>query len=115
MKKLTFLLVAFTLCASFAFAEDNQAPEGYVSLFDGKTLTNWEGDPTFWSVQDGCITGVSTPEHKVPYSMHIAWTGEPASDFELLIDFKLTNGNSGVMYRAAKDARRQWGDRKSVV
>ena len=41
--------------------------------------------------------------------MHIAWMGEPVSDFELLIDFKLTHGNSGVMYRSTKDARRKWG------
>lgn len=111
MKKFSFItvLTAWAFCVSAIFAADNQAPEGFVSLFDGKTLTNWEGDPTFWSVQDGCITGVSTPEKKIPYSMHIAWTGEPVGDFELLIDFKLINGNSGIMYRAAKDARRKWG------
>lgn len=31
--------------------------EGFVSLFDGKTLGGWEGDLTYWSVRDGMIVG----------------------------------------------------------
>jgi hypothetical protein len=36
---------------------------GYVSLFDGKSLTGWDGRPGVWSVEDGAIVGVSTKEH----------------------------------------------------
>ena len=31
-----------------------------VSLFDGKTLEGWDGDPKFWTVEDGAITGTTT-------------------------------------------------------
>src|SRR5207237_593948 len=36
--------------------------EGYVSIFDGKTLEGWDGNPKFWRVEDGAIVGESTPE-----------------------------------------------------
>ena len=32
--------------------------EGYVSIFDGKTLDGWDGNPKFWRVADGAIVGV---------------------------------------------------------
>lgn len=28
-------------------------------IFDGSTLSGWDGDPAVWSVKDGCITGRS--------------------------------------------------------
>ena len=31
--------------------------EGYVSIFDGKTLDGWDGNPKFWRVEDGAIVG----------------------------------------------------------
>ncbi len=36
--------------------------EGYVSIFDGKTLDGWDGNPKFWRVEGGAIVGESTPE-----------------------------------------------------
>ena len=58
--KLTKLLLALLSTASLAFA----AEEGFKPLFDGKTLTGWDGNPKLWSVKDGAITGVtgSDPE-----------------------------------------------------
>ena len=35
---------------------------GYISIFDGKTLDGWDGNPKFWRVKDGAIVGESTPE-----------------------------------------------------
>jgi len=34
------------------------AAAGLTSLFDGKTLNGWEGDPECWQVVDGAIVGV---------------------------------------------------------
>jgi maleamate amidohydrolase len=46
------------LCtAIFVTAVAAAAP---ASLFDGRTLTGWEGDAQWWRVQDGCLTGGST-------------------------------------------------------
>ena len=33
------------------------AEAGFKSIFNGKDLTGWEGEPGFWSVEDGAITG----------------------------------------------------------
>jgi hypothetical protein len=35
---------------------------GFVSIFDGKTLTHWEADPTYWRVENGSLVGEVTPE-----------------------------------------------------
>jgi len=35
--------------------------EGFVPLFDGKTLSGWDGDPTFWRAENGVIVGETTP------------------------------------------------------
>src|SRR5215471_869741 len=37
--------------------------EGWVQIFDGKTLNSWNCDPNVWSVEDGAITAKSTPEN----------------------------------------------------
>jgi len=29
---------------------------GFQPMFDGKSLKGWEGDPTYWRVEDGAIT-----------------------------------------------------------
>ena len=36
---------------------------GYFQIFDGTTLKDWDGDPSFWHVENGAIVGVSTKEH----------------------------------------------------
>ena len=38
------------------------AEDGWESIFDGKTLEKWDGNPDFWSVRDGAITGQTTAE-----------------------------------------------------
>ena len=30
---------------------------GFVPIFDGKTLKNWDGEPGFWRVEDGVLIG----------------------------------------------------------
>ena len=39
------------------------ADEGFQSLFDGRSLEGWEGNPQFWRVEDGTITGQTTKEN----------------------------------------------------
>jgi hypothetical protein len=35
---------------------------GFNSIFDGKTLSGWEGDPKYWRLAGGLMTGEITPE-----------------------------------------------------
>ncbi|MBQ9873869.1 MAG: DUF1080 domain-containing protein [Thermoguttaceae bacterium] len=119
MSKAVAISAALVVCGAFAAAvradsptppPTKEAPEGFVSLFDGKTLDGWEGDPQFWSVENGCVTGRSSEEHKVPYSTFLVWKGKPVGDFTLLADFYIApGGNSGIEYRAWKDESRDNG------
>ena len=75
---------------------------GFVQIFDGKTLTGWDGDPKFWRVENGSILGESTPANVVKENTFLIWRGERVGDFELKIDFRLGGTNSGVQIRSAE-------------
>lgn len=82
------------------------AEQGFVSIFNGKDLTGWEGNPKLWSVKDGAITGQTTAENPAKGNTFLIWTNGTPSDFELRCSFKLTPGdsngfaNSGIQYRS---------------
>lgn len=74
---------------------------GFRSMFDGKTLDGWEGDPKYWSVEDGVMTGRITPETVIKSNTFIIWRGGEPDDFELKVDYRIAqSGNSGVNYRS---------------
>lgn len=74
---------------------------GYVSLFDGKSLTNWDGEPGVWSVEDGAIVGVSTKD-KVAGNTFLVYHGVEAKDFDLKLEIKVEwGGGSGIQYRSS--------------
>ena len=93
------LLVATMALVSTAHADD-EGEEGFVSLFNGKDLTGWEGDATFWSVRDGVITAESTAEKTVRRNTFLIWTGGEVEDFELRLKFRALGGNSGIQFRS---------------
>jgi hypothetical protein len=73
----------------------------WIRIFDGKSLKNWEGDPTYWRVENGNLVGVVTPETLLKRNSFIIWRGGTVKDFELRVQFRVTkNGNSGVNYRS---------------
>ncbi|WP_149277039.1 3-keto-disaccharide hydrolase [Pareuzebyella sediminis] len=77
--------------------------DGFVSIFDGKTLDGWEGDPVYWSVQNGNLTGEVTPETLLKSNTFIVWQGGQPDDFELKMQFRIAEaGNSGINYRSEK-------------
>lgn len=81
-----------------ALAVDDHA--GFESIFDGKTLKGWDGDPQFWRVEDGSIIGESTAEKPVKVNTFLIYRGSMPGDFELKVDFKMNSTNSGVQYRS---------------
>ena len=98
-------------------APDNY--DGFVSLFDGRTLDGWNGDPMFWSVKDGALHAESTPDKVVggviPGNTFLIWKGGKVRDFELKVDYRfIGNGNSGVQIRSRMSGpqdgvERPWG------
>jgi hypothetical protein len=92
----TFAGIAFTQPEPLSFADH----EGYVSLFDGKTLKGWDGNPKFWRVEDGAIIGESTPQNPSGNS-YIAYRDLEAKDFTLKFEMKVEGtGGSGFQYRS---------------
>jgi len=81
---------------------------GFVPLFDGKSLNNWDGNPKFWSVKDGTITGQTTKENPTPGNTFLVYKGGDVSDFELRFDYKIVGGNSGVQYRSKVIDPKTW-------
>lgn len=74
---------------------------GFQSIFDGKTLNGWKGDPKYWRVVDGVMTGEITPETVIKSNTFIVWQGGTPEDFELKVDYRITGaGNSGINYRS---------------
>ena len=73
--------------------------DGWISLFDGKTLSGWKANEAqeAWTVEDGCITVNG------PFS-HLFYLGPDGnatfSDFELKVEMKAGPGtNSGIFFR----------------
>jgi len=79
----------------------NPDEDGFVKIFDGETLNNWEGDTKYWSVSDGNLVGQITPETLLKTNSFIVWRGGTTEDFELKTEFRITaDGNSGINYRS---------------
>lgn len=75
--------------------------DGFELIFDGKTLTNWDGDPTYWSVENGALVGTITPETLIKVNTFIIYQGDQPQNFELKTEFRISeNGNSGINYRS---------------
>lgn len=73
---------------------------GYVSIFDGSSLKNWDGDPAVWHLENGAIVGISTEEKPVENS-YIVYRGLQAKDFDLKLEIKVEKGGgSGIQYRS---------------
>ncbi len=75
---------------------------GFVSLFDGKTLQGWDGDPVFWRVEDGAIVGQTLTDRQPKQNTFLIWRGGSPGNFELKLKYKLTGFNSGIQYRSVE-------------
>lgn len=96
----TFALVLSLATLAFALPKATFAEDGFVPIFDGKTLDGWDGNPAFWSVEDGAITGQTTAENPTKGNTFLIYRGSEVGNFELKFEYKLIGGNSGVQYRS---------------
>ena len=72
--------------------------DGFVKIFDGKTLRQWTGDKKHWSVKEGTITGVTDGSLKM--NRFLTWKNSTVRNFELKVKVKVSSGgNSGIQYR----------------
>jgi hypothetical protein len=89
--------LGLTLAARAAGAE-----EGFVSMFNGKDLTGWEGKPGWWFVQEGTLTCESTQEKPCDKCNYLMWRGGKPGDFELRAEYRFAgaSANSGIQFRS---------------
>ncbi len=97
---LVIALLVISTTAALA-QRKKETRDRFVSIFDGKTLTGWEGDPTYWRVENGNLVGEITPATLLKTNSFIIWRGGEPGDFELTGEFNITDaGNSGINYRS---------------
>lgn len=99
------LTVSASLGVSLSPAVDNQLTTdeqqaGFVSLFNGRDLNGWDGEPRLWSVRDGAIRGETTLERPAHGNTFCIWRGGTLKNFILKIKFRIAGGNSGIQYRS---------------
>jgi hypothetical protein len=88
-----------TVCVGLMAQQNVPTPgkDGWISMFDGKTLDGWKANqsPESWKVVDGAIVGDG------PVS-HLFWMVRECEDCEFRAEVKLNHsGNSGMYLRAA--------------
>jgi hypothetical protein len=83
------VLAAFSAVA----AEDNQPPEGFTALFNGKDMSGWKADKEgHWKAENGVMVYDGKARD--------ISTEKAFGDFVLLMDWKIEKGgNSGVFLR----------------
>ena len=78
------------------------------TLFDGKTLEGWQGNPDWWSVRDGAIAGKFND--KVP--TNFLFTKDNYSDFRLTLSSKMveSENHAGVCFwgEIAEQGANKW-------
>ena len=98
---LTALFVPVCVLAADAPVAAPLEAAGMQSLFNGKDLAGWDGDPRLWSVNDGVIHGETTEANPAKGNTFIIWKEGRTKDFELRLSFRCNaTNNSGIQYRS---------------
>ena len=92
MKRMIIFCCATVLASSSA--------QEWRSIFDGKTLKGWKGNPELWSVRDGAITGTTTAAKPLKFNTFLVWQDGELENFELKLKYRIERGNSGIQYRS---------------
>jgi hypothetical protein len=82
-------------------AKSYASPFGFVSLFNGRDLTGWEGDPKLWKVEGGIVIGTCDGPDSLKHNSFLVWNGGKVKDFELRATLRVIgDNNSGIQYRS---------------
>ena len=98
--RLFFLTTGTLLLGALLVTCSSAGEDGFQSLFNGQDLAGWEGNPRLWRVEDGAITGQTTPDNPTKGNTFLIWRKGTVGDFELRLKYRIDGGNSGVQYRS---------------
>ena len=113
--KRTFTLITLLSLSMLPADSQDKPAEGFVSIFDGKTLAGWHVSAKSghsgtskhqsggrWVIEDGAITG----SQDVPGNGGLIVTDEQFSDFEVKLEMKNDFGpDSGLFLRSTEDGK----------
>jgi len=100
MRYLSVLSCGAALAVLWISAPAQTAPQGkdgWIRMFDGKTLNGWKanGNPDSWKVVDGILTGDGP-------ASHLFWMERECENCEFRAEVRLNHsGNSGMYIRTA--------------
>jgi hypothetical protein len=99
-----FILMTILIsCQSTNNKTDNIAPDGWIALFDGKTLNGWKANdtPAAFKVIDGMMV-LEGPRSHLFYEGDVQQAD--FKNFELKVDYKTEPGaNSGIFFHTGFD------------
>ena len=100
-KKYFQIVVVFFMLSISLASQAQHIKNGFVKIFDGKSLDGWDADTTFWKVKDNCFVGEVTPQTPIKTNTFLIWRGGLPADFELKAKYRISaDGNSGINYRS---------------
>lgn len=102
---LAVVLVVTVLCPAVGLADHHELDDGFRTLFNGEDLTDWDGDPRFWRVEDGVLVGETTADNKAEKNTFLIYRGGEFGDFELRFDYQVVGFNSGMQYRSTETGK----------
>jgi serine/threonine protein kinase len=79
----------FSFANSSAGGAGSVDAEGFLRLFDGRTLSGWDGDPRCWPVEDGAVTGEFTSGNSPSSNTCLVWRGGSFDDVELRLKYRV--------------------------
>ena len=98
------VLLGVLLTGTADGADAKPADDGFVAMFDGKTIEGWRAAPTEsasdWTVRVGVIVGHGSADRL----SYLVWKDEGLTDFELKLRYRLPGeGNTGIEIRSQPD------------
>jgi hypothetical protein len=112
MRKFLLALAAVLVLQSFGIAPAAQQAGKRIRIFDGASLRGWSGNPTFWSVKDGAIHGVTNETRG-----ELLLTDGDYGDFRLILKSRLVSETNhlGVCFWGERRADFRYGDCVLVI
>ncbi len=104
MRPVVLACVLLMAEASLAAEETAKIEDGFVRLFDGKSLDGWDGNLDVFAIREGSVVGGSLKESVA--RNEFLTTKKEYGDFELRLQFKLLGekANAGVQIRSQRIA-----------
>ncbi len=97
MKICAATAASLVLLSVLSVAGAAAADDGFVPLFDGRSLDGWHARPGgHWVVKDGVVLGTS---EKTERRHGLLVTDRKFKDFTVRLKFKAVQGNSGLYFR----------------